>query len=149
MLDNLDAQYTPLFIRDGGAHSRSTIVVTYSAGEIRCKAAFHSTGGAPDMEAKLEVDVSFTVTSEDGALNEVVSGTLSRGVGSAVMDLIGRQPAATLGGSIPLVPMEGFDVALQYGLKIHPGFHQAGGDLMQQGTKGNMGQVRRAGSFNP
>lgn len=149
MLDSLDAEYTPYFVRDGVATSRSTIVISYDQGAIRCKAAFHSTGGAPDTEATIEVDVNFSVTSDDGALNETVSGTLSRGVGSAVMDLIGRQPAATLGGNLALAPMDGFDVALQYGLKIHPGFHDAGGELMQQGTKGNMGQVRRAGSFNP
>ena len=149
VLKNLEEDCHTLFLRDGGTTTSVVLGFRYDNGAIRCTAPFHSSGGAPDAEATLSVDITLSVTSEDGELKETVQGTISRTAYSAVMDFEGAQPAKAIAGTLPLLPMTGYDVSVQYALKLHPGFRAGGGALIQQGTNGSVGQVRNLGTFNP
>lgn len=156
MLADLDVEYTPYFIRDDGAPTTSSVLkFAYVDGAIKCRAPFTSMGGAPDMPASLELGVTISLMTADGSLQEVVQGTLTRST-SVTLNFAATLSAGSKVGSLPLAPMDGFDVSIGLSGIVHPGFHDAGGNVMQQGTKApsgtggaGMGQVRQLGALNP
>ena len=145
-LAELAAEYRPTFERIGAAGtSPAKLVISYDGGAITCQSGTTgSTGGAPDMPPSIELAVSISLTTDDGALQETMGGALTRRIGAG-LDFHGTMPAGAKVGTIALTPMDGFAVSISVGGTIDATKQAATGTVMQQGAKSGVGQVRGLG----
>lgn len=153
ILAKLAAEYTPTFFPlNSAVGTPAKLSIQYEGGTITCrKADAGNTGGAPSRPAALELVVRISLTTDDGELNETMDGTLT-GQAGGYLGYNGALPAAAKVGSIALVSMPGFDVAISVGGNIDAVKNTANGSVMQQGKKApangvGMGQVQGLGTL--
>lgn len=140
LLAALQSPRTLTFVHaSSGVSTRAVLSVAYLGGQISCRTwQSGGVGSAPDLPPQLNMPVRLALATDDGSLQESVSGTLSRRAGGNV-EFSASEAARSKVGTIQLAPMPGFVVTLYIGGDVRcEGNNQVctvQGNVMQQGSR--------------